>query len=94
MSTSVISAKILTVGSHLHGTSQSGPMIRGELFELRATGSTGTLLCGLWPAGVGIACCEPDGSTAIPYTSPLDDEIELLLEGHFQVVDEGTRGDT
>jgi uncharacterized cupin superfamily protein len=69
---------------------EHGPMVCGELFKLRARGSTGTLLCGLWRAGVGIAGCEPDGSTVIPYTSPLGDEIELLLEGQFQVVDEST----
>lgn len=67
-----------------------GPMVCGELFTLRATGSTGMLTCGLWRAGVGIPGCAPDGSTAIPYTSPLGDEIELLLEGHYRVVNEDT----
>ena len=67
-----------------------GSMVCGELFKLRSTGSTGTLICGMWRAGVGIAGCAPDGSTAIPYTSPLGDEIELLLEGAYHVVNEDT----
>lgn len=62
-----------------------GTLTRGELFMLRSTGSTGSLMCGLWRSGVGIIGCEKDGSTHIPYSSPLGDEIELLLEGQFHV---------
>jgi uncharacterized cupin superfamily protein len=67
-----------------------GTLTRGELFMLRSTGSTGSLKCGLWRGGVDIVGCEPDGSTVIPYTSPLGDEIELLLEGQYRVLNEDT----
>lgn len=67
-----------------------GTLTRGELFMLRSTGSTGSLMCGLWRGGVGIAGCEKDGSSIIPYTSPLGDEIELLLEGQFHITNHDT----
>jgi uncharacterized cupin superfamily protein len=67
-----------------------GALTRGELFMLRSTGSTGSLMCGLWRGGVGIAGCEKDGSSIIPYTSPLGDEVELLLEGQFHVTNKDT----
>ncbi|TQC49944.1 DUF861 domain-containing protein [Rhodococcus sp. WS4] len=67
-----------------------GSQVCGELFALRSTGSTGTLMCGLWRTGVGIAGCEPDGSSTIPYTAPLGDETMLLLEGQAHLVNEET----
>jgi uncharacterized cupin superfamily protein len=67
-----------------------GPQTCGELFALRSTGSTGSLKCGLWRTGVGIAGCEPDGSSTIPYTAPLGDETMLLLEGQVHMVNEET----
>ncbi|MCB5190724.1 cupin domain-containing protein [Methylobacillus arboreus] len=67
-----------------------GPQVCGELFMLRSTGSTGTLMCGMWRTGVGIAGCEADGSSTVPYTAPLGDETMLLLEGQAHVVNEET----
>jgi len=56
-----------------------GPQVCGELFMLRSTASTGSLMCGLWRTGVGIAGCAADGSSTLPYTAPLGDETILLL---------------
>ncbi|TQC49943.1 hypothetical protein EEB14_07370 [Rhodococcus sp. WS4] len=53
----------------------------GKFFALQSTGSTGTLMCGLWRTGGGIAGCEPDGSSTVSYTAPIGDEATLLLEG-------------
>ncbi|WP_455424048.1 cupin domain-containing protein [Amycolatopsis thermoflava] len=68
-----------------------GPQVCGELFTIRETGATGTLLCGLWRTGVGIAGCEADGSSTVGYTAPLGDETMLLLEGRAHLVNEGNR---
>jgi uncharacterized cupin superfamily protein len=67
-----------------------GPQVCGELFFVRDTGVTGTLLTGLWRTGVGIAGCAPDGSASVQYTAPLGDETILLLEGNVHLVDEET----
>ncbi|GAA4555424.1 cupin domain-containing protein [Pseudonocardia xishanensis] len=67
-----------------------GPQVCGELFTIRDTGSTGTYLCGLWRTGVGIAGCEPDGTSTVPYTAPLGDETMLILEGRAHLLDEET----
>ncbi|MGH8522674.1 MAG: cupin domain-containing protein [Gammaproteobacteria bacterium] len=69
---------------------EHGILTRGELFMLRSTGSTGSLKCGLWRGGVGIEGCEKDGSSIIPYTSPLGDEVELLLEGQYHITNKDT----
>ncbi|MDN3459879.1 cupin domain-containing protein [Rhodococcus sp. APC 3903] len=66
---------------------EHGPQVCGELFALRGTGATGTLMCGLWRTGVGIAGCEADGSSIVPYTAPLGDETMLILEGRAHLVD-------
>ncbi|KKY27566.1 hypothetical protein UCRPC4_g01008 [Phaeomoniella chlamydospora] len=65
-----------------------GPQVCGELFTLRDTGSTGTLMCGIWRTGVGIAGCATDGSSTVPYSAPLGDETMLLLEGQARLVEE------
>lgn len=67
-----------------------GPQVAGELYVLRGTGSTGTLLTGIWRCGPGIAGSQPDGALSVPYTSPLGDETELLLEGRVRVRDTDT----
>lgn len=67
-----------------------GHQVAGELFTIRDTGSTGTLMCGLWRTGVGIAGCNPDGTATIRYTAPLGDETILLLEGQVHVTNEAT----
>jgi len=67
-----------------------GPQVCGELFMLRSTGSTGSLMCGLWRTGAGIAGCAADGSATSPYTAPLGDETMLLLEGQVHLVNEET----
>jgi uncharacterized cupin superfamily protein len=67
-----------------------GPQVAGELYFVRATGSTGTLLTGIWRCGPGVAGSEADGSLSVPYTSPLGDETELILEGRVHVRDSDT----
>ncbi|MGB3483412.1 MAG: cupin domain-containing protein [Mycobacterium sp.] len=67
-----------------------GPQVCGELFALRSTGSTGSLKCGLWRTGVGIAGCDADGSATVPYTAPLGDETMLILEGNAHLIDNET----
>lgn len=67
-----------------------GPQTCGELTTVRATGSTGTLVTGLWRTGVGIAGCAADGSSTVPYTAPLGDETMLILEGTAHLRDEMT----
>jgi len=62
----------------------------GEIYIIKGTGSTGTYMCGLWRAGVGIAGCNPDGSLTIPYTSVYGDETELLIEGATHVRNDET----
>jgi uncharacterized cupin superfamily protein len=69
---------------------EHGPQTCGELFTVRDTGSTGTLMLGVWRTGVGIPGCEPDGSATIRYTAPLGDETIILLEGQAHVVNEET----
>jgi uncharacterized cupin superfamily protein len=67
-----------------------GLQVCGELFTIRDTGATGTLMCGLWRTGAGIAGCAADGSSTVPYTAPLGDETMLLLEGRAHLVNEET----
>jgi uncharacterized cupin superfamily protein len=62
----------------------------GELFFIRDTGATGTLLTGLWRTGRGIPGCGVDGSSTVPYTAPLGDETMLLIEGNVHMVNEET----
>jgi uncharacterized cupin superfamily protein len=67
-----------------------GPQVAGELYFVRSTGSTGTLMTGIWRCGPGIAGSNADGTLSVPYTSPLGDETELLLEGRVRVRDNET----
>ncbi len=67
-----------------------GPQVAGELYAVCGTGSTGTLLAGIWRCGPGVAGSNPDGSLTVPYTSPLGDETELVLEGRVHVRDDVT----
>ncbi len=67
-----------------------GEVIDGEVYFITKTGSTGTMMAGMWRAGVGIAGCNPDGSKTIPYTSVYGDETELLLEGATHVRNDET----
>lgn len=67
-----------------------GKQTFGEFFTIRDTGATGTLKCGLWRSGVGVAGCKPDGTGTVRYTAPLGDETILLLEGQVHVVNEKT----
>ena len=67
-----------------------GPQTLGELFFVRDTGATGTLLAGLWRTGPGFPGCGPDGSGTVPYSAPGGDETMLLLEGNVHMVNEET----
>ncbi|AFA71775.1 hypothetical protein GPOL_c07060 [Gordonia polyisoprenivorans VH2] len=65
----------------------------GELYYVRSTGTTGTLMTGIWHSGPGIQPCAPDGTVGFPYTTPLGDETELILEGRIRVHDYDTDTD-
>ncbi len=67
-----------------------GPQVCGEFHVIRGTGSTGSLQCGLWRTGVGLAGCAPDGSASVRHASPRGDETMLLLEGQAQLVNDET----
>ena len=47
---------------------------------IRGTGSTGSLQCGLWRTGVGLAGCAADGSATVRHASTRGDETMLLLD--------------
>jgi uncharacterized cupin superfamily protein len=67
-----------------------GTQTCGERYYLRSTGSTGTLKCGLWRTGVGIAGCKPDGSSTVRYSAPAGDETMMVLEGRVHMTNEAT----
>lgn len=69
-----------------------GDLTKGEFIVLRESGSTGTLLSGLWRSGKGIADSESraDGTLVTPYTGTLGDETQLLLEGEVHVTNDET----
>lgn len=71
---------------------KEGPQVCGELYFIREGGSTGTMLCGVWRSGKGIAAThyEADGTATTPYTGTLGDETILLLEGEVDVTDTAT----
>lgn len=55
----------------------------GELYFLRTSGSSGTMLTGIWRAGKGFPASDVDakGTVMTPYSGSLGDETMLLLEG-------------
>ncbi|MDN5939700.1 MAG: cupin domain-containing protein, partial [Salinisphaera sp.] len=66
-----------------------GPQVAGELFFIRESGATGTMMSGLWRSGKGIAGTNVDeqGALTTPYTGVLGDETILLLEGEVDVIE-------
>ena len=68
---------------------KEGPQVAGELFFIRPSGSTGTMMSGIWRSGKGIAGTNVDtrGALITPYTGTLGDETILLLEGEVDVVE-------
>lgn len=68
---------------------KEGPLVAGELFFIRPSGSTGTMMSGIWRSGKGIAGTQVDeqGALTTPYTGVLGDETILLLEGEVDVVE-------
>lgn len=71
---------------------KEGPQVAGELFFIRPSGSTGTMMSGVWRSGKGIAGTNVDanGTLVTPYTGTLGDETILLLEGEVDVVETQT----
>jgi len=67
-----------------------GPQDCGELFFIKQSGSTGTMMCGIWRSGKGIHGCDTNGVSTIPYTAPLGDETIILLEGQVHIRDDET----
>ncbi len=67
-----------------------GPQIKGEVAVIRDDGTSGSLQCGLWRTGVGLAGCAPDRSASVRRASPRGDETMLLLEGQAQLVNDET----
>ncbi|KAL1602322.1 hypothetical protein SLS60_005737 [Paraconiothyrium brasiliense] len=68
---------------------KEGPLVAGELYFIRNSGSTGTMLSGVWRSGKGIAASDlqADGTMTTPYTGVLGDETILLLEGEVEVTE-------
>ncbi len=68
---------------------KEGPLVAGELYFVRPSGSTSTTMCGVWRSGKGIAGSQVDeaGAMITPYTGTLGDETILLLEGEVDVVE-------
>ena len=68
---------------------KEGPQIAGELYFIRTSGSTGTLLSGIWRSGKGIAATNLDdkGTLTTPFTGILGDETMLLLEGEVEIIE-------
>lgn len=68
---------------------KEGPLVAGELIFIRPSGSTGTMMSGLWRAGKGIAGSDVDldGQLTTPYTGVLGDETMLLLEGEVEIIE-------
>ena len=68
---------------------KEGPLVAGELYFLRKSGTTSRTMCGVWRSGKGIAGSDVDatGKLVTPYTGTLGDETILLLEGEVEVVE-------
>jgi uncharacterized cupin superfamily protein len=68
---------------------KEGALVAGELYFIRSSGSTGTMMSGVWRSGKGIAGSSVDakGTLVTPYTGTLGDETILLLEGEVEVVE-------
>jgi len=68
---------------------EEGALVAGELYFIRSSGSTGTMMSGVWRSGKGIAGSSVDakGTLVTPYTGTLGDETILLLEGEVDVVE-------
>ena len=62
----------------------------GELYIIRKSGSTGSMMSGIWRAGRGIPSTnvEPDGRMVNPYIGATGDETMLVLEGEIEIVEE------
>lgn len=68
---------------------KEGALVAGELHFIRSSGSTGTMLSGIWRSGKGINGSDVDekGTLITPYTGVLGDETILLLEGEVEIVE-------
>ncbi|CAH0028264.1 unnamed protein product [Clonostachys rhizophaga] len=68
---------------------KEGDLVAGELYFIRNSGTTGTMLSGVWRSGKGIAATHLDekGSMTTPYTGVLGDETIFLLEGEVEVTE-------
>lgn len=71
---------------------KEGALVAGELYFIRSSGSTGTMMSGVWRSGKGISGSDVDekGTMTTPYTGTLGDETILLLEGEVDVVETGS----
>lgn len=71
---------------------KEGPLVAGELYFIRNSGSTGKMLSGVWRSGKGIAASDADaeGTMTTPYTGTLGDETILLLEGEVEIIESET----
>ncbi|KAH7073722.1 hypothetical protein BKA63DRAFT_514679 [Paraphoma chrysanthemicola] len=68
---------------------KEGPLVAGELYFIRTSGSSGTMMSGVWRSGKGISASDSqaDGTMTTPYTGTLGDETILLLEGLVEVTE-------
>ncbi len=69
---------------------REGHQIAGQLFFIRAAGSTGTMMSGQWRGGPGVPGAEfvdEKGDMIVAYTAPLGDETVLVLEGEVEILE-------
>ncbi|GAA4555472.1 cupin domain-containing protein [Pseudonocardia xishanensis] len=67
-----------------------GSQVKGEVVFIRAEGTSGTLMSGLWRTGHEIAGCREDGSCEVVYSAPLGDETMVILEGTADITETAT----
>ena len=72
---------------------KGGTLTSGELYMIRDSGSTGSMISGIWRAGRGIPSTnvEPDGRMVNPYIGATGDETMLILEGEVEIIETESR---
>jgi uncharacterized cupin superfamily protein len=58
-----------------------GHQVKGEISMIVPEGTSGSLMAGLWRTHAGAPGAAPDGSSSIVYSSPLGDEVAVVLDG-------------
>jgi uncharacterized cupin superfamily protein len=58
-----------------------GKLVHGEISMIIPEGTSGSLMAGLWRTHAAAPGANADGSHTIPYSSPLGDEMLVVIEG-------------